>query len=223
MQSLNSDGVENRFQCAMSRIDLANREDPNQEFVGGTAYPREWLYSQRMTTWLNKLVPDASETLQLAVRAQHIARWTIPRNTYPLDREGYHRWRSDLARFHAEMTGAILEECGYDLATISRVGSLLRKERLKADPEAQTLEDVACLVFLESYFADFARKHEDEELVRILSRTWKKMSERGRQAALSLPLTPEARSLVVRAVAGEQTVSEGRDAAAARQQSPRKS
>jgi hypothetical protein len=72
----------------------------------------------------------------------------------------------------------------------------LRKEKLKADPETQALEDVACLVFLENYFADFAVKHEEKKIIDILRRTWKKMSERGRAAAMELPLKAEARRLV---------------------------
>ena len=201
-QSHKSGGEESRFQKAMRRIDLANSEDPNREVVDGVDVPKELLYSQRMSHWLARLAPDASEELQIAVHAQHIRRWTIPRNTYPMDRDGYLRWRTDLGRFHAETTAAILKECGYDETAIARVSALIRKERFKADPEAQTLEDTACIVFLESYFAGFARQRDDEEIVRILTRTWKKMSENGRQAALTLTLPPEAGALLARALAG---------------------
>ena len=202
MQIQDSAGAESRFQCAMRAIDAANGADPNREVFEGREYPKELLYSQRMSRWLAHLAPDASKALQLSVRAQHICRWTIPRSTYPMDRDGYHRWRTDLGRFHAEKAGAILEECGYDQATIERVGALIRKERFKTDPEAQILEDIACIVFLESYFADFARQHDEEEIIRILTRTWKKMSEGGRQAALTLTLPPEASALLARALAG---------------------
>lgn len=202
MQSQNFASDDERFQQAIHRIDAANGEDPNREEFEGIEYPKEQLYAQRMSLWLARLAPDASEALQLAVRAQHICRWTIPRNTYPMDREGYHRWRSDLGRFHADRAAAILEECGYDSSTIERVGTLIRKERFKADPEGQILEDVACLVFLESYLVDFARQHSEEEVVRILARTWKKMSKEGHVAALTLSLGAESRSLIERALAG---------------------
>jgi hypothetical protein len=117
-----------------------------------------------------------------------------------MDLAGYKRWRTTLASFHAETVGAILREVGYDEATLARVQALVRKERLKLDPEAQLLEDVACLVFLENYFAEFARQHDEEKLIGIVQKTWKKMSERGRAAALGLELAPEVRGLVEQAL-----------------------
>lgn len=189
------------FEKAIARFDAANAEDPNQETDRGEARPKELVYAQRMTAWLDKLEPAASEALRLAARCQHIRRWTIPRASYPMGREGYKQWRTALARFHAETAGAILKEVGYGEATIKRVQSLVRKERLKADPESQLLEDVVDLVFLEHYFADFAKKHDEEKLTGILRKTWEKMSKRGREAALALPLAPELRALVEKALA----------------------
>jgi len=136
----------------------------------------------------------------LAVRAQHIRRWTVPRGNYPMDRPGYLRWRAALAKFHAETAESMLRKAGYEEATVRRVGALIRKERLKLDPEAQLLEDAACLVFLENYFADFASHHDEAQVVEIVRKTWKKMSERGHAAALALPLAPHARALVEKAL-----------------------
>jgi hypothetical protein len=96
----------------------------------------------------------------------------------------------------------ILWKVRNDDATIGRVRSLLRMERLKADPEAQALEDVICLVFLENYFAAFAPKHDEEKVIVILRRTWAKMSEKGHAAALGLELPEVARRLVERALGG---------------------
>jgi hypothetical protein len=183
-----------RFARALARIDAANAEDP----LG-----KELLYSQRMSAWLDRIEPDASEALRLAARAQHIRRWTIPRSDYPMDRIGYLKWRTTLYRFHADEAAAILREVGYDEPAVARVGSLIRKERIKQDAEAQTLEDVICLVFLENYFAEFAAQHDGEKVVGILRKTWRKMSERGRGVALTLAMPPEARRLVERAVSGE--------------------
>jgi len=193
-----------RFNVAIALIDEANRQDPNRTTIDGIERPNELLYAQRMTSWLEKLEPNASEPLKLATRAQHIRRWTIPRSTYPMTRAGYHSWRTDLAKFHADTAASLLQQAGYDHEVIARVQSLIRKERLKEDPETQTLEDVICLVFLESYFAEFARKHahEEEKVIKILQRTWRKMSERGRAAALALPIPDEARKLVEIALAG---------------------
>jgi hypothetical protein len=185
--------VDQRFQAAVERIDAANAQDP---------HGKELLYSQRMSRWLDRIEPGASEALRLAARAQHIKRWEIPRSTYPMDRVGYLTWRTALYKFHAAEVSKILRAAGYDDATVDRAASLVRKERIKTDPEAQTLEDVICLVFLENYFADFAAEHDDEKVVGILRKTWKKMSERGRGEALKLQMPPEARRLVERAISG---------------------
>jgi Domain of unknown function (DUF4202) len=189
-----------KFTRAIALIDTANAADPNRESFGGREQPKELLYSQRMTDWLAKLAPGASEALQLAARGQHICRWTIPRDSFPLDRAGYHRWRSACQQMHAEKLAEILRSVGYDEATIVRVQSLVRKERMKLDPEAQLLEDVVCLVFLENYFAEFAREHDEAKLIDIVRKTWKKMSDRGHQAALNLELTAECRGIVEQAL-----------------------
>jgi signal recognition particle subunit SEC65 len=194
-----------RFEAAIAAFDAANAEDPNRELVEGREVPKELAYARRMTHWLERLYPEASEPLRLAARSQHIRRWTHPRENYPMDRIGYLKWRSALKAYHAETAGGIMAEVGYDSASIERVGSLLRKERLKRDPEAQALEDVVCLVFLEHYFADFAVKHEPDKIIDILRKTWTKMSPRGREAALALPMPEEAGALVERALAPNET------------------
>jgi hypothetical protein len=195
--------ADDRFRRAIELFDAANSEDPNREVHEGRSRPRELLYAERMTRWLERLARDASTPLRLAARCQHIRRWEIPRGAYPADRVGYLRWRKALMEFHAETAGEILGRVGYDEETIARVQSLLRKERLKSDPETQTLEDVICLVFLEDYFAEFARKHDEAKLIGILRKTWAKMSPRGREAALALELGPGARALVEKALAGD--------------------
>ena len=180
-----------RFPEAMRRFDSANAADPDGE---------ELIYAQRMSEWLEKLAPDAAETVKLAARSQHIRRWEIPRDRYAMDRAGYHRWRNELAAFHARVAGGILQDVGYDEATVGRVQSLLKKERLKEDPEAQLLEDVICLVFLQYYFPDFAKKHEEEKVINILRKTWRKMSQRGHEAALKLPFGAEELKLIQKAL-----------------------
>jgi hypothetical protein len=180
-----------RYADALARIDAANAQDP---------HGKELLYSQRMSAWLGRIAPDAPAALKLAARAQHIRRWSIPRSDYPMDRIGYLKWRTTLYKFHAEEAAKILREMGYDEATVARVASLVRKEQIKSDPDAQTLEDVICLVFLENYFADFAAGHEAEKVVGIVRKTWRKMSERGREVALTLEIPAGAKSLVERAL-----------------------
>jgi len=193
--------MSNRFAAAVARFDDANRADPNRTTVDGVEYPDELLYAMRMTEQLDRLYPDASEVLKLAARCQHIRRWTIPRGSYPMDRAGYHRWRTALAQFHATEAATILRDVGYDDAIIARVQSLVRKENLKSDPETQALEDVICLVFLQYEFSGFAAKHEDEKVIHILKRTWKKMSAVGQSAALRLVVTDHDRRLIQAALA----------------------
>ena len=191
-----------RFTRATEQIDAANAEDQNRTVFDGKEYPAELIYSMRMSEWLSRLEPAASEPLRLAVRCQHLRRWAIPRASYPMTRAGYHQWRTTLGRFHADEAGKILRGAGYDEPAISRTQSLIRKERFKTDPEAQTLEDVACLVFLELDYVDFARGHEPQKVIDIVAKTWRKMSDRGHQAALELAKgLPEAeRELIVKAL-----------------------
>lgn len=188
-----------RFRAAIDRFDAANGCDPNVERCDGEDVPKELLYAQRMSQRLESFVPDASLAVQLAARSQHIQRWQTPRTDYPSGRDGYRRWRSDLANFHADTAERILEEVGYDASTIDRVRLLLRKDRLKADPDCQILEDVICLVFLEHYLSDFAGRHDEQKLVNILRRTWKKMSGRGHEAAMELDLPQNVRALLDKA------------------------
>ncbi|MEW5862933.1 MAG: DUF4202 domain-containing protein [Pseudomonadota bacterium] len=187
-----------RFERAMARIDAAHAEDPQRDACGR---PRELVYAERMSGWLARLVPDASEALRLAVRCQHLRRWEIPRSAYPEGAAGYRRWRTEQAQAHARAAAAILREAGYDEALVARVQALVRKEGIKRDPEAQALEDAACLVFLEDEFAAFAARHDEAKLVAILRKTWAKMSARGRRAALALDLAPPLRALVEKALA----------------------
>jgi hypothetical protein len=191
-----------RFAAAMARIDEANAADPNQEMFDARQQPKELIYSQRMSAWLDRLQPDASEALKLAAHGQHICRWSIPRGDFPMDRAGYHRWRIACQRMHAEKLGEILRDVGYDDSAIRQVQSLVRKERLKLDPQSQLLEDIVCLVFLENYFAEFSKQHDEAKLIDILRKTWKKMSSRAQQAALELPLADETRSIVAKALNG---------------------
>jgi hypothetical protein len=193
-----------RFNRAFAKFDAANAQDPNQEIFEGKSYPKELLYGQRMTAMLEIFAPDASEAVQLATRAQHICRWIIPRNAYPMDVTGYKKWRTDLYKFHGETAGAFMREVGYDEEIITRVQALLRKEKLKVNPETQLLEDVIDLVFLQYYLADFVRKYnhyEEEKLLDILRKTWRKMSDKGHAAALRLNYTPELLLVIQKALA----------------------
>ncbi|MBC6612851.1 DUF4202 domain-containing protein [Hymenobacter sp. BT507] len=192
-----------RFDEAIRLFDAANAEDPNQEIVDGQPYPKELVYGQRMSACLHAVAPNASEAVQLAARCQHIRRWTIPRQDFPMDRAGYHHWRNTLKKFHAQVAGDILTQVDYDADTIQRVQALLQKQQLHLDPEVQLLEDVICLVFLQYYFLDFAARHPEEKVIDIVQKTWRKMTTEGHRLALQLPLSPEAQALIGKALAGQ--------------------
>ncbi len=197
----------NRYQAAIAAFDQANAQDPNQEMADGKEYPKELLYAQRMSEMQERYVPEASEAVKLAVRAQHIQRWKTPRSDYPMDRTGYLLWRTGLYTFHAETAGRIMQQVGYDDATIARVKAILSKKGLKVNPETQLMEDVADLVFLEHYMAGFAAQHpeyDEEKWIKIIHKTWQKMSPRAHEFALAGKIKlPEALvPLILKAVKG---------------------
>lgn len=185
---------------ALAKIDEANNEDPNLETHAGHKIPKEVLYAQRMTDWLAKLAPQASEPLQIAAHAQHIQRWKVPRDEYPKGLSGYLAWRNRLYRFHADLTAEIMREVGYADETIQQVRQLMLKNPSQHSPDSQTLEDVACLVFIEHYFDAFSTKYTDTKLVDIVRKTWIKMSPKAHAAALALALSERARSIVQQAL-----------------------
>lgn len=184
----------------LALIDRANRLDPNQETDGGVEYPKELLYSERMSAQLAEFAPDASEHLRIAVRGQHIERWTSPRSDYPEGRTGYKKWRAELGLFHAKRVGELMQEAGYGEEDIKRTQYLVQKRGLGRDPETQCLEDVICLVFIRHYLQEFASKHDEEKLIDIIRKTWAKMSEKGQASALGIPLNPAMSSLIGRAL-----------------------
>ena len=197
-----------RFDHAIALFDATNAADPNQE----EGQPKELLYAMRMSEMLDRFAPDASEAVKLAVRAQHIRRWTVPRSSYPMTKEGYHAWRSGLYRFHAETAGELMRQAGYEQEMIERVMAAVGKRGIKVNPETQLLEDVADLVFIEYYMLGFAVSkpdYDEEKWLGIVRKTWSKMSEAAHQFALSGAVKlPEALApLIARAVSQPRSTS----------------
>ncbi|ERR1700730_9732220 len=188
-----------RFQQVFKRFDDENAGDPNLVSIAGTAQPRELFYAQRLTEWVLRLCPDASEALQLAARSQHICRWMIPRNSYPMTRAGYLRWREELKRFHAQKSTEMLREAGYPEEMIARVRELNLKKNLGEDPECQVLEDALCLVTLQYQLGDLMDKTEPDKMVAILQKTWKKMSPAAQKEALGLSFSDREKDLLSKA------------------------
>jgi len=193
------------FKAAIDAFDNANFEDPNTEVADGQTFPKELLYGQRMSEMQERYIPDASDAVKLAVRAQHIQRWKTPRSNYPMNKPGYMMWRSGLYKFHAETAGALMRTAGYDALMVERVKTIISKVGLKTDPETQQMEDVADLVFIEHYMTSFVAQHpdyDDAKWIVIVKKTWNKMSEAAHQFALSgkLKLPQELVPLILKAV-----------------------
>ncbi len=190
----------NRFETVIRLIDEANSADPTTVMVRGALRPAELLYGQRMSARLAVFCPAASEHLRIAVRAQHLERWKLPRSAYPMGKSGYFRWRNEQKRRHGARVGELMAEAGYNRDDCARVESLVRKEQLKRDREAQMLEDTACLVFMEHYMAGFAATKDGADMIGIIAKTWRKMSDAGHAAALAMTFTPELAALVDKGV-----------------------
>jgi hypothetical protein len=192
-----------RFLRAIARIDSLNNEDPKKVTIAGESLGYELHFSRLLLAKALAVLPKASEAFFLAARGQHICRWKSARSDYPEGRAGYLKWRSDLKRFHAETTADVLESEGYIPETIEKVRGINLKKDLRSDKEAQAMEDALCLVFLESQFAAFRHKTTEEKMISILRKTWGKMSDRGKDAALSLQLGEEESRLVQLALKGD--------------------
>jgi hypothetical protein len=191
-----------KFEAALRRFDDENSRDPNVETVDGTAQPRELIYARRLTDWVLRLCPDASEALRLAARCQHICRWQIPRNSYPMTRAGYLQWRATLKKFHAQKAGEILRDVGYGEDVVRRVQDLNLKKNFPNDAEGRVLEDALCLVFLQFQFAELAAKTEEGKTINALKKSWQKMTDAARAEALKLNFGPREIALLERALTG---------------------
>lgn len=189
--------TEQRFQQAIQAFDDLNAQDANR--VGDL--PKELHDAQAMTRWVETMYPDAGEAVCLAARCQHICRWEKPRSTYPEGRVGYLKWRSDLKQFHADKSAEVLASVGYDTMTIDTVTAINLKQGLKSNEDVQMIEDALCLVFLEFQYDGYVGQWEDDKVVRILKKTWGKMSEVGHAAALNLTYSEQGLALVKQALA----------------------
>jgi len=189
-----------RLEKAFSLFDEYNKQSPETLIWQGTEYPTEYFYALKLYEYVRKLKPEAPESLLLASRSQHIGRWEIARKSYPDGRIGYLKWRSDLGKFHAQKASELLVEAGYEESEITRVREIILKQRIKADEDVQTIENALCLVFLEFQFDDLIQKLSEDKMIDILRKTWGKMSEPGREAALAMKYNEVGTSLLQKAL-----------------------
>lgn len=190
------------YEKALALIDEAHALDPKKIEVDGKEIPYELHYAQKMSHYLSLRSPTASDPLKLAIRSQHFRRWEVPRDSYPMTRVGYHSWRTFLKKRQAQLASQICLDCGYTEEDAERIAAMIRKEDLKSDEETQVLEDVACLVFLDDQFAEFEKEHDEGKIIKILQKTWGKMSREGHRLALEIPMSGRPLELIEKALAG---------------------
>jgi Domain of unknown function (DUF4202) len=178
-------------------IDAANAEDPTAIEWHGINVPRSLIQGQRASCWLSKLTPDASDALRIAARAHHLRRWAIPRADFTEGRPGYLKWRRESKAASAASLNNLLEPLGVSADVRSRAGDLVQRIGLGTDPDAQAVEDVACLVFLETDFVPLLAKIGRDKTADALRKTLKKMSPEA--IALGVDATPDgpAKALLV--------------------------
>ncbi len=196
---------QNAFEQVVSLMDAANKEDPNIEIADGKEWPKELLYSHRMSEMLERYKPMSDDVAKLAIRGQHIQRWKSPRDAYPMNRQGYHQWRTNLYKFHADAVADLMAEAGCDEASQERVKQAVGKRGLRVNDDTQLLEDVASLVFIEYYMLAFVEKHpeyDEEKWIDIIRKTWKKMSSDAHEFALAgnIELPESLKPLILKSV-----------------------
>jgi len=186
---------------ARQLIDAAHAADPKRAADGR---PAELVYADRMEAWVARAAAEPTPLLRLAARCQHLERWSVPRDTFPMDRPGYLKWRQSLYKKQAVRAQELMLEAGVSSAEAAEAATWVAKIAPKTNPGTQALEDAACLVFLENEIEAFAAEHADyprEKFVDIIRKTWKKMSPRGQDLAKSLALPPAITELVAEAIA----------------------
>ncbi|MFD2960613.1 MULTISPECIES: DUF4202 domain-containing protein [Olivibacter] len=191
--------MNDKLQQAFDLFDAYNKRDPNRIIWEGQSFPQEYFLAIKLHDWIKKLDPQAEETLLLASRCQHIGRWEIPRESYAPDREGYLKWRKELAIYHAKKASEILKEVGYSTDQINAVQNIILKKKIKVNSAVQTMENALCLVFLAYQYEEFYRKHRDK-IVNILKKSLLKMDAHGHSFALSLPYSPDGHEYIKEAL-----------------------
>lgn len=192
--------IMNLMEKAIALFDAYNQQDPRHIEWQGVSYAFEYFYALQLYNWVRKLEPAASESLLLASRCQHIGRWKSPRENYPQGKAGYLTWRSELRHFHSDTAGALMLEAGYNEDAVREVQRIILKDHLKTDHEVQVMEDALCLVFLQFQYEDFIKNHDETKVIRILQKSWKKMSPQGREQALALDYQGTGKGLIDKAL-----------------------
>ena len=180
--------------ATLKLINKALKEDPKGEAL---------IYSQQCFEWLKKLNLNFTFAQEIGARCQHFRRWDIPREDFPMDKKGYYKWRIKLYTYQADKAAEILFNLGYPIEFIEEVKSMIAKRDLRKSQNSQLIEDVACLVFLEHYIASFAstKNYSEEKWIKIIQKTWAKMSDKAHKFALEINYPTEILILIKKALA----------------------
>jgi hypothetical protein len=181
----------------IAAIDDANRQDPNN--LNGQ--PLAMVQGQAGSRWLDELCATPRDELRLAVRAHHLRRWELKRVDYPEGRSGYLRWRRANKAHQADSLASLMQEDEWPESSIELARLLLGRTKLRTDLDTQTLEDAACLVFLETQFEAMTERTEHKHLVSIVAKTLNKMSPGAVILAGSIGLSTTSRALLADAFA----------------------
>ncbi len=176
-------------------IDRVNADDPN--LIDGE--PLAMVQGQRATHWLAQLGIEPSTELEVAARAHHVERWKLARTDYPDGRSGYLRWRRDNKAHQAARGVELCAESGL-VIDAERLTALLLRRELQTDPETQALEDVACIVFVETQFEPVVDRLGHDKSVDVVAKTLRKMSVDAIALAAGLELTPDTHAVLIAAV-----------------------
>jgi hypothetical protein len=180
----------------LERIDSANAPDPNR--FGGEPLARE--QGRLAHGWVLRLDPHAGDAIQIAARAHHLQRWELARSDYPAGRDGYLRWRRDQKKRHAELLSTLLATEDLTSTVRARSVDIVQKKGLGSDSEVQLFEDAVCLTFIETQFLETAeRLADDDKMVDVVAKTFRKMSPAGIDAAGTIALDERAADIVRRA------------------------
>jgi len=194
-------GLSDRYVEATAAIDAANSLDPNLVVVRGASQPLALVHGRLAVEWVERLQPAPAELLVLAARAHHLRRWELSRGAYPDGKAGYLRWKRDQRQRHARDIAELLAPFGYSADEIAQVQSWIRRDQLAVDAGSQTVEDAACLVFIETQLAAVATKLDHDHLVDVIRKTAKKMSPSALALVDEIPLSATERELLASALA----------------------
>jgi hypothetical protein len=185
-----------RIGQVVATFEAIGRNDPRLVVIDGKTYPRQLGETKLLLHFVAQMVDPIPDALYLACHCQHLGRFELSRNEFPQDNAGYKAWRAEASRRSAERSANLMKEIGLDASMIERVSKVVSKQGRATNSEVQTMEDALCLTFLILDAEDFVLRHTQEEMARILKRTWMKMSETGHRIALETPLAAAVKKAV---------------------------